>query len=353
MHLLMMTQIIDMDDPILGFTHEWVNTLAQQVSHLHVICRIHGRYQLAKNVTLHPFSRPNEPDSPIRRHLFFHRSLLRLIFRHQIDAVFVHMIPKWVGMCWPYTFLQRIPLSLWYTHSAISPALQRAHQLADHIFTASLDSYPLAGSHIHPIGHGIDTNLFKPMKWKKENGRFQIIMPGRITETKQPHLLIDAIDTLPPSQKTSVRCQIIGKTSSKADQLYLARINQQIENKGLSSIVTVTGGVPYSQMAAHYQNADLVINLSKTNSLDKTVLEGMACGVPVLTSNPACHTFLGEIDTNLVLKHGDVNGLSKQISYVLNLATSEKQILGQALRQEIIQNHNLNQLMARLTSLMR
>ncbi len=352
MRLLMMTQTVDMDDPTLGFTHEWVNTIAKQVSHLHVITPVSGRHQLADNVTLHAFRSPNEPDHPLKRHLFFHRNLINLNFKYQFDGIFVHMIQKWVLMCWPYAKVRRIPISLWYTHSAVSRTLQAAHKLVNHIFTANLESYPLPDAHVNPMGHGIYTNLFKPKERKERNGRFQIIMPGRITATKQPHLLVEALHALPTEQKNNIQCHIMGNVSSEADRAYHNQLCKQIDAKGLSATITVTAGVPYSDMLSYYQQADLVVNLSRTNSLDKTVLEGMACGVPVLTSNPACHAFLHPIDLQLILAHGDINALIQQLDYFINMTPKKKQQVGQALRQEVIQHHNLDQLMARMIPMM-
>jgi glycosyltransferase involved in cell wall biosynthesis len=351
MRLLMMTQSIDLDDQILGFTHEWVNSIAKQVPHLHVLCRVRGRHQLANNVTLHAFTQPDEPDHSVQRHLFFHRTLLQLSVRQQVDGILVHMIPKWVSLCWPYAFLSRIPLSIWYTHTAVSPALRRAHKLADHIFTASAASYPLAGTHVHAMGHGIDTNWFKPGEGRRENGRFHIIMPGRMTATKQPHLLINALHALPSSLRSMVRCQIMGKVSNKADQQYLARLHNQIEENALASIVTIKEGVPYPDMLACYQQADLVVNLSQTNSLDKTVLEGMACGVPVLSSNPACTPFLQRIDPRLAVTHGDAAALPHQLRQLIQLSAEERGTLGETLRQEVVQHHNLDMLMRRIANM--
>ena len=49
------------------------------------------------------------------------------------------------------------------------------------------------------------------------------------------------------------------------------------------------GPITYLDMPRFYHSAKLFVNASTTGSLDKTVLEALACAVPVRTSNEAFH----------------------------------------------------------------
>lgn len=352
MRLLMMTQAIDLDHPVLGFTHHWVETLAQHVDHITVLCRLAGRHQLPSNVTLLAYAQSSDADIPLQRHTFFHRHLWRLVAGHQVDSVFVHMIPKWVIMAWPYCKMAGRPLTLWYTHGSVNGRLRIAHRLADQILTASAASYGLPGEHVRVMGHGIDTDRFVPQERLGDDGRFQILMPGRLSPTKKPHQLIAAIANLPKEQQQKLCCHLIGQAANPEDDHYVATLNAQIKANKLEERVKLLGAIPFNQMVHHYQQADLVINLSHTNSLDKTILEAMACGVPVLTSNPAFESILQPIDPNCLLPHDAPQQLGQRLHHWLKAVPMERQQLGERLRHEVVQHHNLSQLIARMATLL-
>ena len=352
MKLLIFTQAVDLDHPVLGFFHQWINQLASYFEHIHVITPLGGRTSLVENVTLHAFASPEQPDNPLKRHRFFQQKLATLILGGQVDRVFIHMIPKWVALTYPYAQLRRLPITLWYTHSAVNARLRLAHRLVTRVMTASKESYRLAGEHVYVMGHGIDTEWFKPVEGGGENGRFHLMMPGRVSSTKQPHLLINAIRDLPDPLKQSLSCHIIGRPHNPDDELYQAQLQQQIKAQRLEKIVKLVGPIPYTEMVHPYQQADLVINLSRTNSLDKTVLEAMACGVPVLTSNPACHPFLNKIDPRLTLRHDDEIGLKQNLAYWISRPHNERQQIGKQLREEVIQHHNMDALMKKMAALL-
>ena len=52
MRLLVLTQIIDPKDSVLGIYHKLVASLAQKFEHIEVICLTLGKYDLPKNVTV-------------------------------------------------------------------------------------------------------------------------------------------------------------------------------------------------------------------------------------------------------------------------------------------------------------
>ncbi|MEM7333425.1 MAG: glycosyltransferase [Chloroflexota bacterium] len=354
MRLLMMTQAIDLDHPVMGFAHQWVNTLAQHFEHVHVISRLGGRMDMATNVTVHAYAKPSKKDIPHQRHLFFHKKLAKLILGNQVDTVFIHMSPKWVTMSFPYAKLKGLPIALWYTHSAVNGRLKLADKLVNQVFTASKESYRLNSPHLTVMGHGIDINQFLPVDAAdKINGRFQIIMPGRLSPAKQPHLLIEAIQQLPRQIQNQICCQFLGTAANDEDFDYEKSLHEQVTAQKLSNVIQFLGAVPYENIIPHYQQADLVINLSKTNSLDKTVLEAMACSVPTLTSNPAFQPILANIEPRLALQHDDLDELMQKITFWVETPAAQRQQVGTELRHEIIKHHNLQHLIANLAKLLK
>jgi glycosyltransferase involved in cell wall biosynthesis len=54
---------------------------------------------------------------------------------------------------------------------------------------------------------------------------------------------------------------------------------------GLQDAVTFTGRVDNQTMAALYRNADVMLNCSLVDNMPNSVLESLACGVPVISTN--------------------------------------------------------------------
>ena len=63
---------------------------------------------------------------------------------------------------------------------------------------------------------------------------------------------------------------------------------------GILEDIIILGGIKYDQIPDFYHSGDVLINLSNTGSLDKVVLESMASGLPVITSNVAYSQIIKE-----------------------------------------------------------
>jgi glycosyltransferase involved in cell wall biosynthesis len=55
----------------------------------------------------------------------------------------------------------------------------------------------------------------------------------------------------------------------------------------LDGRVTFLGGLNQSPLRDEYRTASYLIHTSETGSLDKVVLEALACGLPIRTNDPA------------------------------------------------------------------
>ena len=64
-----------------------------------------------------------------------------------------------------------------------------------------------------------------------------------------------------------------------------AELQQRSADCGLADIVTWCGWCSKEQLLVHYHAADCFVNPSLYEGMPNTVLEAMACGLPVLASN--------------------------------------------------------------------
>jgi glycosyltransferase involved in cell wall biosynthesis len=69
------------------------------------------------------------------------------------------------------------------------------------------------------------------------------------------------------------------------DEKYAAELRHLVNELGISSDVVFVGGVPLEQTALFYSAADLLVYPSLNETFGLPILEAMACGCPVVTSD--------------------------------------------------------------------
>src|ERR1700727_851881 len=113
MNLLIVTQAVDLDDPILGFFHRWIADIARGCDRVHVICLKEGRHDLPENVFVHSLGKENG-----RSRSKYARRFYRYIrmYRDEYDAVFVHMNEEYVLLGAPLWRLWGKRIVLWRNH---------------------------------------------------------------------------------------------------------------------------------------------------------------------------------------------------------------------------------------------
>jgi glycosyltransferase involved in cell wall biosynthesis len=339
MKLLIITQKVDIDDSNLGFFHGWIMEFAKRCSFLTIVCLEQGRHCLPENVKI--LSLGKEDRNSRFRYLFlFYKYIWKE--RHQYDLVFIHMNPEYAiygGVLW---YLLKKKIFLWYTHKNVDWRLRFAEKIVYRIFSASAESFRLDSSKIVITGHGIDTNLFLPAAREETNSEvITILSAGRLSSTKRI-LEIIQITELISLNMPPCRLLIAGAAVTAADEAYERDIRWYIKERKLDSIVEFIGPIPNVKMPPFYQSAQVVVNFSNTGSLDKALLEAMSCEVPVITTNEAFKLILDPY--GLFVKRLDKEILARK---VIEAADFELK-LKQQLRQEIIRNHSLSNLIGKL-----
>ncbi len=283
MKLLIITQKVDQNDPILGFFHRWIEEFAKHVESLTVICLGRGKYNLPINVKVLSLGKENGASRP--KYLWnFYKYLWQE--RNNYDRVFVHMNPIYIVLAGIYWRLIHKNTALWYTHKNIDWKLRIAEKLVNIIFTASAESFRLSSKKLIVTGHGIDLDQFKPLSQKKQNYPLSIVTAGRISKTKNIDLLAETALNL-KNKGFCFEIRLAGRAITKDDENYLFDLKKSIEQLGLSKKFFFVGSIPNTKINQFYQAGDIFVNLSQTGSMDKAILEAMACGIKVLTANEA------------------------------------------------------------------
>ena len=290
-NLLIITQKVDENDQLLGFFIDWINLFAKKFEKVTVFCLEKGSFDLPKKVKVVSLGK-DRGFSKLRQLSVFY-SLLSVHYKNY-DAVLVHMNPVWMvlgGLCWKIMGKKRF---LWYTSGGITWKLKVAEKFTDKIFTASSESFRLPSKKVIVTGHGIDTELFKPADNRQlavDTEKLKILSVGRISPVKNYEILVNAAKIL-SDRGVNFSVTMVGEAPLIRDQYYALSIREKIKELGLERYFNFAGKVNHNDLPKYYQSHDLFVHLSKTGSLDKTLLEAMACGMTVLSSNDSSRAFL-------------------------------------------------------------
>ena len=348
--LLLFNLKTDADDDILGFTTDWINAIARHFEHVHVITMDMGTLAVAPNVTVQSVGKERGWSEP-RRVLEFYRLLYAAVRRKSVDACFAHMMPHFVILGGPVLRLRGIPITLWYAHKSVTSILRVATLFADRVLTSTPAGFRLPTAKLRVIGQGIDTRRFAPVAQPTHGSEFNILHVGRLSPIKQIETLIDtAAQLIRNKPGTHIVVTLAGGVGTAADHVYERQLRDQAQALGIADHVRFLGSVPFPQVRQLYVSADCMVNPSVEGALDKTVLEAMSCGLPIVTSNASYKRVVGEDLDYWVVGRSDPVALAERISRLIEMPVGERRALGARFRAIVERDHDLVNLAARIAA---
>ncbi len=218
-----------------------------------------------------------------------------------------------------------------------------AEKLVDRVVTSSEHGFRIPSRKVRIIGQGIPTDVFVPAH-SYQPRPFTIITVGRLKSVKRFQDVVDAASLLALNENLAFAVRIIGATELGDTPEYQREIEQQIRVLNLEKQVTIEGDVPQEEMPRRYQSSDVMVNLGETGSMDKVVLEAMACGIPVLSANEAYSALLSEVDHRLVVEKRNPRQLTERLQWLYALSQQERSDIGRRLRAIVVHDHSLDAL---------
>lgn len=126
---------------------------------------------------------------------------------------------------------------------------------------------------VEVILNGIDTSKFySKNSMPQEHNSKTILMVGTLTDNKGQYEALKVLHYLDDSYKMI----IVGDGEDKE------HINRYIEKHQLYKRVTLTGNI--KNVVDYYSKADILLFMSKNEGLPLTIIEAMACNLPVVTT---------------------------------------------------------------------
>jgi|CXWL01.1.fsa_nt_gi glycosyltransferase involved in cell wall biosynthesis len=343
MNILVVTQILDSEDPVLGFFHGWLVEFSKQFESIDVICLKEGRHALPSNVRVRSLGKEKRKQISI---VYVFRFLtLAWTLRHRYERVFVHMNQEYVLVAgWLWKLLGK-KIYLWRNHYAGTFLTDLAVYLCDKVFCTSTHSYTASFKKTILMPVGVDTELFRQSDTPAQP--HSILFLGRIAPSKRPEILVDALARL-YAQNAPFSASFFGAPLPMHEEYY-QRLKARVRDAGLRDCVTFFGGVSNLDAPAVFSAHDIFVNTSPQGMFDKTILEAAASGCIVITSNEDIAPVLPK---EQVFKDGDTEDLTRALARALALTPEERAEHAREI-QGYVEQHSLHRLAEALSREMR
>lgn len=338
MKLLFLTQKVDKNDDVLGFVCRWLLSFSRKFEKITVICLEKGEYDLPQNVRVLSLGK-EKGRSRLKYLINFYGFLASEGGKY--DCVFVHMNQEYVilgGLIWR---LLGKKIIFWYNHRRGNFFTFVSAKISNVVFYTSPFAFTARFKNAQIAPAGIDTQIFKKKEDIFKISR-SVLCLGRISPVKKMEVLIEAAEVL---EKNGIGFILnIAGESPQRDWEYFQKIKNLSRNLEEKGRIKFLGKISNLEAPDIYNRNEIFVNLTPEGSLDKTILEAMACEMPVIVANKS----FGKDLPGLIFENS--RDLSKKISALLDMPSGEKQALGRQLRDYSLQNHSLEKLTEKIIS---
>jgi glycosyltransferase involved in cell wall biosynthesis len=205
----------------------------------------------------------------------------KLLKNHEIDIVhswdyksnyFEALACRIAGVKYLYTKKNNAWSKRWKLKSMLANHIAYDNpEMKSHFFSSLLFQ-----NKISFIPHGVDTSIFKPLE-QSIRITFNIACIGNIGDNKNQLFIVKSLKDLP----SDIHLYLYGND----ERTYREKLNEYINSNFLANRVHFKGVVANNDIPTVYKNIDLFVLPSFQEGLPVSILEALACGVPVLSSD--------------------------------------------------------------------
>ncbi len=192
------------------------------------------------------------------------------------------------------------------------------------------DSF-LFGKKITFIPHGVDTEVFRPLE-KMLRQTFNIGCIGNIGINKNQLFIVEALKDLPEN--------VVLHLYGNEEEEYRKLLDKHIFKYNLKNRVQFHGFIENKELPEFFRNLDVFMLASFQEGMPVSILEALACGVPVLSSDSGGGAkYL--LDSESIFSLKDTSELVEKTMKIYNLEEEEREVLAAKRVQTIQENHSL------------
>jgi len=321
---------MDLDNQVLSHQVEAVESLSEYFDETYVITGKIGRSRQIPTVKV--LSSNWIPGDDFRNSVKFLHQVLKLILRNRSNiVVFSHMAEVQSALIAIPLRLLRVPHFLWYAHAHKSFYLKWVHFWANGIITSTNGSCPIASRKVHVVGQAINLSSFEMTRDQTIPFK-SLLHVGRVDPSKDIETIYEVVSRV-RKDFPELELSLIGDPSSlEARQQFDLFVGKTLADQNAGWLHLIPA-IPREQISTTLGAHDIFVHAFR-GSLDKSILEATAVGLPVVTQN---YEYL-----NLFGQWSEDGFLESELRTVLSAPRST--ILSEVLRKrEILEkNHSLS-----------
>ena len=203
-----------------------------------------------------------------------------------------------------YIFLKPIIRRVWRNAAAVIANSQGLKELA---LKTDRDAK------IDIIYNGVNVEDFSQRNNRENGDNIIILTVARLIKRKGIDDLIGAVPAIVEEHK-NIKLRIIGEGNMENE---LKALTQKLE---VSKYIDFLGYIPHAEIATYYSSSDIFVLPSKNEGMSNTVLEAMASGLPIITTDTGGTRELIN-ENGIIIPSEDSDAIS---SAVLNLINDHK-----------------------------
>ncbi len=179
------------------------------------------------------------------------------------------------------------------------------------------------------IRNGVDDTRFSPIS-KSVGKVFRFICVGTVSEVKNPVRLVQAVRILREQTSQPFILEWVGRyqntSKSEPTQAYM-KANQLIDEYGLQDQLSFKG--LSESVVNEYQSADALVHVSVQEGIPNAVVEGMACGLPIVVSRVSDLPLIVEAgDNGITCNAFDPTDIARALKAMLETQSSDRMAMG-------------------------
>jgi D-inositol-3-phosphate glycosyltransferase len=202
-------------------------------------------------------------------------------------------------------------------------AEQRVAQEADRIVVLTCDearlmhrTFGLSGAKIDVVPAGVDLERFAPAVTRRHPGPPRLLFVGRLQPLKGPDV---AVRTLAEVRRTlpDARLRIVGGASGSGDGTTGPdELRALAAELGVADGLELEPAIGQAALVSRYQEADVLLAPSRSETFGLVALEAQACGTPVVAADvPGLRAVVGDGGT-LVPGHDPADHAAAAVGYL-------------------------------------
>ena len=165
---------------------------------------------------------------------------------------------------------------------------------------------------IQVIPNAIDLSAFTPAPQRATNGLVRLLYVGRFNVFKNVETLVEAVGKLSQMDEGDFELNLVGEGEQRPV------LESMVSELGLTRQVNFVGWVARDQIADHYRRADVFVTATTWEGMPNTVLEAMACGLPIVgTQASGLHELVHDGLNGYLVPTKDPKALAQALARVM------------------------------------